>query len=258
MFETGLVSISFRDNSPEKIILEVSRAGLGGIEWGGDVHVPPQNIKKAQLVGKQTRDAGLKVMAYGSYYNLGCSSVGVNEFQAVLETAQALGAPVVRIWAGNKGSLETSAELRKSLQREALMIADMAENYGIDIVLECHNNTLTDHWKSALDFIRAVNHPRLKMYWQPNQHQNVEYNQLAAAELALYTMSIHVFHWDAEKRYPLEKGTDVWRTYLKPFILTGKNYGLLLEFMHDDKIESLYKTAKTLRSWIYNIGADSC
>ena len=38
--------------------------------------------------------------------------------------------------------------------------------------------------------------------------------------------------------------------YLNVFRKTGKDYGLLLEFMHDDRLESLKETAQTLLKWI--------
>lgn len=250
MFETGLVSISFRDKSPQTIITEVCRAGLGGIEWGGDVHVPPKNLENARMVGEMTRAAGLKVISYGSYYRLGCSANPGRDFRAVLDTAYALGTAVVRIWAGNKGSSEVTQEQLERLREEAFELALMADGYGIDIGLECHHGTLTDTWQSSLDFLRKVNHPRLKMYWQPNQFKSVEYNKKAAEVIAPYSINIHVFHWDAEKRYPLEEGEGVWKLYLQPFLSTGKKYGLLLEFMHDNRIESLMETSKTLLKWL--------
>lgn len=250
MFETGLVSVSFRKESPQTIIRAVSAAGLGGIEWGGDIHVPHGDLEKAQVVGKGTREAGLKVMAYGSYYRLGCSENAEDNFKEVAETALTLGAPVIRIWAGGKGSAETTAEIRSAIEEEAFRLAEIADQYGIDIALECHNNTLTDNFQSSLDLINKVNHPRLKMYWQPNQLRDCEYNRLSASGLAPVTVNLHVFHWDDKNRYPLEEGTRIWQTYLEPFRASERDYGLLLEFMHDDQIETLNKTAETLLSWI--------
>ena len=40
MFDTGLVSITFRDKSVEEIIRAVSECGLHYIEWGSDVQAP--------------------------------------------------------------------------------------------------------------------------------------------------------------------------------------------------------------------------
>ena len=44
MLNTGLVSVTFRDKTPEEIISTVKQCGLEGIEWGGDVHVLPALI----------------------------------------------------------------------------------------------------------------------------------------------------------------------------------------------------------------------
>ena len=46
IIKSGLVSITFRELNPLEIIRLVSKAGLDGIEWGGDVHVPHGDIKK--------------------------------------------------------------------------------------------------------------------------------------------------------------------------------------------------------------------
>jgi 3-dehydroshikimate dehydratase len=63
MFKTGLVSITFRRHSPEQIIAWVKQAGLDGIEWGGDIHVPHGNVTRASEVRAMTIDSGLTVAA---------------------------------------------------------------------------------------------------------------------------------------------------------------------------------------------------
>ena len=57
-------------------------------------------------------------------------------------------------------------------------------------------------------------------------------------------MNVHVFNWKGTEKYPLKDGGDIWRTYLSCFD-GGKN--LLLEFMPDDKLESLKAEAEALR-----------
>ena len=52
--KTGLVSITFREKSPEEIVGLVVEAGLDGIEWGGDVHVPHGDLAKAREVRANT------------------------------------------------------------------------------------------------------------------------------------------------------------------------------------------------------------
>lgn len=70
MLKTGLVSVTFRDKTPEEIISAVKQCGLEGIEWGGDVHVLPGDVSRAREIRHLTEQAGLAVWAYGSYLRL--------------------------------------------------------------------------------------------------------------------------------------------------------------------------------------------
>lgn len=71
MLTIGLVSITYRKLTPAEIIPLVRDAGLSCIEWGSDVHVPQTDLENARRVGEMTREAGLTVSSYGSYYRLG-------------------------------------------------------------------------------------------------------------------------------------------------------------------------------------------
>ena len=247
MFTSGLVSVSFRKETPETIVAAAACAGLQTIEWGGDIHVPCGDLKTAEHVRWLTEKAGLQIAAYGSYYRLGgCSQ----NFETVLATAEVLGAPIIRIWGGNKSSRELTATERDNMVREARTIAVSAARKNITLALECHGNTLTDRWESSRLFLDEVKHPGLKMYWQPNQELSTAYNLLAAQHLAKDVINLHVFHWDSRNRYPLADGKAVWKQYLSVFRETGSCFGLLLEFMHDGRLETLRETAQTLLSWI--------
>src|SRR5262245_16795172 len=96
----GLVSVTFRQLGPGEIIALAVEHGMRAIEWGGDVHVPVGDLVVAREVGRWCVDAGIIVEAYGSYYR------GIGDFAPVLETALALGAPRIRVWAGELGSAE--------------------------------------------------------------------------------------------------------------------------------------------------------
>ena len=103
----------------------------------------------------------------------------------------------------------------------------------------------TDDCDSSLRLLEEVARDNLRLYWQPNQFHDTAYNCAAAAALAPVTTNLHVFYWDESARYPLAEGEAVWREYVRPF--AGQDHALLLEFMHDDRPESLAETAKTLR-----------
>ena len=68
-----------------------------------------------------------------------------------------------------------------------------------------------------------------------------------AKAVAPYTVNIHVFHWTASARLPLADGLPQWKRYLQAF---DKTQTLLLEFMPDDRIDTLPRETETLRKLI--------
>src|SRR5215211_4654031 len=119
MLTSGLVSITFRQLAPREIVELAAAAGLRGIEWGGDIHVPAGDLQAARRVRQLTADAGLQVLAYGSYFRFQPGTA----FEPVLETALALGAPLIRVWAGNQASAEADAAVRATIVAESRRIA---------------------------------------------------------------------------------------------------------------------------------------
>src|SRR5699024_8931423 len=91
-----LTSVTFRRMKPEEILRVAARAGIEGIEWGGDVHVPAGDLAAARRVRALCEDAGIPALSLGSYFFLNAGM----DFRPVLETALALGVRDVRIWAG--------------------------------------------------------------------------------------------------------------------------------------------------------------
>src|SRR5690625_1937453 len=97
-----MTSVTFRHMEPRSVVALVAETDLQGIEWGGDVHVPPGNVELARDVGVLTRDAGLATPSYGSYFRLGEDDEA--DFLTILKSAEALGVRNVRVWTGRKGS----------------------------------------------------------------------------------------------------------------------------------------------------------
>ena len=89
-------------NSVSEGIAIAKEAGLEGIEWWGNVHVPHGNTVVYAKVKALPQSPGLEVTYYGSYYRPGVSEAEGLSFSTVLDTAIALGAPTIRIWAGNR------------------------------------------------------------------------------------------------------------------------------------------------------------
>ena len=152
----GLVSITFRQLSPAQIVELCAKNKLQAIEWGGDVHVPHGDIATATQVGRLTRDHGLEVAAYGSYYRLAASPADGLHFSTVLASAVALETQAIRVWAGNRGSADADPSWRNQVAEDALRCADLAAEKGITICYEFHGGTITDTLESTCDLLAAT------------------------------------------------------------------------------------------------------
>jgi 3-dehydroshikimate dehydratase len=242
---SGMVSVTFRNYSVDEVIKTVVKAGLDGIEWGGDIHVPHGDIKKAAYTAAACSEAGLKVFSYGSYYRAGQEQ----DFIPVIETAAALGAPNIRIWAGVKGSAESVGDYA-AITEDVITCADRAAEYGMTVSFEYHGGTLTDNAESAVKLINDINKNNIYLYWQPDQHNNAQYNINALKKILPYLLHVHVFTWDKSDRYPLSKGEDMWRKYIDIIKSGGKAHGMFLEFSADNTETAFHDDARTLKSWI--------
>lgn len=239
----GITSITFRTMKPPEIIRFSEMQSLDGIEWGGDVHVPPGNLKRAGQIGALTRSAGLQVCSYGSYYRLGCGMV----IEPVLETAVALGTRRVRIWAGSEGSAAVSPEMRTNLIEETRVIAEKAKDHGIEFCFEYHRNTLTDTGASTSAFLAQIDRPNVHTYWQPNPEITHAARIAEIQVLKDEIKALHAFWWTGKNtRLPLIEGREAWRAYLAPF--TGTDIPLLLEFCKDDNPDQAAEDLRVLAS----------
>jgi 3-dehydroshikimate dehydratase len=251
MLYGGLVSITFRQLQPREIITLVQKSGLKGIEWGGDVHVPHGNLHAAREVGHMTREAGLTVAAYGSYYRVGCQGQeGVPDFRDVLETALELEAPLIRVWAGNIGSERADQRVCDRAVEDSIRIGDMAKGEDIIVAYEYHSDTLTDTLESNQRLINEVNHPNVRSYWQPLAHHDIK-NRMDGLEQILSRLeNVHVYHWIDGDRLPLEDGYQEWRQYLRLLRdIPGQHYALI-EFVKGDRAEQFLEDAETLKRWL--------
>jgi sugar phosphate isomerase/epimerase len=248
----GLVSITFRQLAPPEVIDLVVKAGLNGIEWGGDIHVPHGDIARAKEVRHQTLEAGLSIAAYGSYYRLGVSETQGLSFARVLDSAVALGAPTIRLWAGNKGSAETSDAERNAVIADARRVADLAQRQGIVVSLEYHGGTLTDTRDSVRRLLGEISHPNLDFLWQPTNGEPAEACLARLHDVLPQVRHVHVFHWwpTAAERRPLAEGETSWLRYLDVIRRSGKTMPCLLEFVRDDSPEQFLRDAATLRRWL--------
>lgn len=247
MIEPGLASVTFRKKSPQEIIRLAVRASMKCIEWGSDFHVPVGDLHNAARIRNWTEAAGLRVSTYGSYY-----IVGENEdsnkplFDQILATAEALGAPLIRIWAGRFGSKDASPGYRERIISETRTLADKAKFKGKLLAFEFHENTLNDGYEACYSLLKEIANPQVKTLWQPMHEVGVDVNGEGIPMILPWIVGIHVFHWwpAAEDRLPLYEGYDEWRHYVE--LLTQKTVDITgtLEFVKDDRPEQFLRDAR--------------
>ncbi|MBQ9968051.1 MAG: sugar phosphate isomerase/epimerase [Oscillospiraceae bacterium] len=243
--KTGLCSVSFRKLTVEEIIAAVKDAGLDGIEWGGDVHVPHGDVEKARYVAKLMKEAGLETLSYGTYYYSGDHAV--EDFKGVIDCALALGTKILRVWAGSKTLTEVTDEYRAKIIADTKALCEMAKPHGLTVAYEYHGWTLTETLESAVQAYAEVGEENMKMYWQPSIFKSDEENMEALKAMLPSCCNLHMFHWDAEyHRYALEEGADVVKQYLDLAKTSPNIYGVMLEFIKDDSLEQMKADAAVL------------
>lgn len=246
MLTTGVVSVTFRPLLPDQILSLASQAGLDGVEWGSDVHVPVEDPDHAARVGQMTCAARLRTVSYGSYFKAGYSDPA--SFADVVTAAKALGAPNIRIWAGQKGSAEE--ENRAAVADSIRACAEVCAEAGMTVSLEFHPGTLTDHYESARRLVDEVAHDSLRLYWQPNQFKDEAYNLTALRAVLPYLSHVHVFAWEGKEKYPLAQHERIWREYIEILRGSPRDHAMLMEFVCDGSQRQFLEDAETLHRFL--------
>lgn len=223
------------------------KAELRGIEWGGDVHVPQGDVRRAKDVGEMSREAGLTVAAYGSYYRVGVSDIEI-PFSKILDTAEALEAPVIRIWAGKVGdSLSATEADWKKVIEESRRVGKMARDRGIMLSFEFHSGTLNDRASSCERLLKAIDLENVNTYWQPTLGIPPEDNLAMLQQVKDRVGHLHVFHWiNGAERRPLEEGKEDWAKFLSVFKEDPTQRFAMLEFIQDDDPDQFVEDAAVL------------
>lgn len=244
----GLCSVTFRQLTPGRIIELVADAGLEVIEWGGDIHVPPGDPARAAEVAKATTDAGLAVASYGSYFRAGADE----PLTPILDSAEALGADRVRIWAGAVDAAEAApADWAATIARLSAAASEAGER-GIGLALEFHSGTLASTAPTTLRLLAEVASPWLSTYWQPTVAASVDAVLDEYRAIAAHTSAAHVFSWwPTRERLPLRARDALWtRFFTEASAAERPPRDALLEFVPGDDPALLASEAESLRSYL--------
>lgn len=243
MYRLAFTSVTFRKLSREEICIIAKENGVEYIEWGGDIHLPPDDENAlAEVISLQNK-YGIKAISYGSYYRIGQSDY--NLFKKILFVAEKIGCKRIRLWLGTLPSHKTDKKLFDSLVEETQKLCDTASEKDITLSFEFHEGTYNDNGKSSLEFLSAVNRKNVATYWQPLRVKN-DFENLRA--VAPCVNGVHVFYWgETGIRHRLEKGADKWKNYIGHLKDNGSNTDYILEFVKGDSPSQFKKDVMTLK-----------
>ena len=248
-YHLGLVSISFRQHSPQEILEAVKQAGLTCIEWGSDVHAPCRDPERLHEIAHLQKKYGITCSSYGTYFRLG--ETPLEELPADISAAKILDTHILRLWCGTKSGENMTENEREALFDTCRQAAAIAEKSNVILCMESHLGTMTERLEDSLLLMKEVNSPHFRLYWQPFQWLEAHENLSIAQSLSHYVETVHVFQWKAPKlnptRFSLYEGMEEWRAYLK---VIPAPRTLLLEFMPDDQLTTLPTEAEALKSII--------
>lgn len=247
MIQTGLLSVTFRQLSPLEIIRLVAQAGLQAIEWGGDIHVPHGDVNRAKEVKGWTEAEGIAIASYGSYYRVGCKNKEGLTFHQVLESAAALQAPAIRVWAGDQGSDISDDAWWDKVITDAARIADLAQGAGITVDFEYHANTLTDTRETTVRLLEGIGHPNIRCNWQPSVALTIGQRQQDLRAVLPWLANVHVFQWEPGVRKPLVDGLNEWRDYVSIVREAPGHRYAMLEFVRDNDPQQFLADAVVLK-----------
>ena len=246
-YNIGLVSVSFRDRSPEEILKAMAAAGLTHIEWGSDVHAPFDNVENLHKLHDLCEEYGIVCSSYGTYFRFG--KTPLSELEGYISAAKILGTDILRLWCGSKSRENMSEDEVQEFISECKTAAEIAERHGVTLCMECHRKTFTEKCEDAVYLMNEVNSKNFRMYWQPFQWQTAEENVINAGMIAPYSEHIHVFNWKGEAKLPLGDAVGEWQEYLEAFSTPRT---LLLEFMPNGTLDELETETLALKKIIGN------
>ncbi len=193
MNKTGLCTIAFRERELEDVLLLASNAGFDAIElWGKRPH-DPEDEKEACKVKEKAADMGLDIGVYGSYLRAG-DLQDENEVASVFSKAAVLGAPLIRVWAGNKSALEADDSDWNKCLEDFRTLCRYAESEGVNLAVEMHEDSLADTAAGAKKIVESIDSPCLGLNYQPLADMQTD-EQERLKEVVQYVVNVHAQNW---------------------------------------------------------------
>ena len=244
-FKLGLCSVTFRKKTVDEVVYIAKKAGIGYIEWGGDVHV--RSMDDAKKVKSLCDKEGIKISSYGSYFNP--ADYSEEKWIDTCEIASEMGASSIRIWLGKKNSQITKEDEYQHILSSTKKMCDIAAEYDLLVCPECHDNTFNNNTDAILRFISDLQKDNFKTYFQ-SRYFRMAYDLDRIDRTYDYIRDFHVSYRDLKREQLFrKKDKNYLDTLLKKF--RDKNFSgiVMVEFVSGNSEKQLYKDTEKLKAY---------
>lgn len=163
MIRTALSSSALIGAGIDQVLETATAAGVHGVEWTADGFLEPGDIDAAGTAMMATLRAGLSTVSYATLFRAGLHARAA--FGKALATARELNAPVLRLWAAPRGSF--IAADNAAFLDVARSLGDEAGPLGVTLCFGIERTTILDSCKTAAALMSTVDHPFVKLAWEP-------------------------------------------------------------------------------------------
>ncbi len=166
MFRIGLSSSAFLASSPDEVVARAKSLGFEGVEWAGAPHLGAGDRAAAERVMLATLRSGLTVVSYSPLYRVVPGGGRGISFEALLDTARAIYAPVIRVYA-EELSKSSPAFDREAFVEELRRLGDSAGGHGITMALSPNPRSVLGGLREAVSVVEEAAHPFVRLAWEP-------------------------------------------------------------------------------------------
>lgn len=256
----GVCTMTALDRPLADAARAAAEAGAEGVEiTARPPHWPPHATPRdAEAARRAVADAGLAVLAFGSYLGKEAPPAA-GEIERTVEATLALGAPVLRVWAEPAAGGGEAGGVAALLRR----VAEAAAAGGLRVAVERHVGSLADDADRVQRLLDAVDHPALGLAWQPLDglpREAATAQPDDAARLAPRACHVHLKNYRVDAASgrlhlgaSLAEGALDWRRILAALRAAGYEDALCLEFTRFDAAPLALRLAEDLafarRAW---------
>lgn len=162
MIRLGLCSGACITRDVKGVLALARAARIEGVEWTADAPSHADDLPAASQAMIATLEAGLATVSFATLYRAGVEDSGFARFDALLNVASAMQAPIMRLFA--RAGVKDGT--RSPLAEELRQLGDRAARKGITLCLSLGRGTSLDRYDRAVSLVAAVDHDFVRLAWE--------------------------------------------------------------------------------------------